>query len=51
LLNCEQVTDDVCFVLDQHTELDFYRSISLKQQSTDRHVTPLVIVLAEKTLV
>ena len=32
--------DEVCFVLDQHTELDFHRASSLKQQSTDRHVAP-----------
>jgi hypothetical protein len=35
----EQVTfrwddDDICFVLDQHTEFDFYCTNSLKQQST-----------------
>ena len=42
----EQVTfrsddndDDVNFVLDQHTEMDFYSANSLKQQFTDRHVT------------
>jgi hypothetical protein len=34
----EQVTfrwddDDICFVLDQHTEFDFYFTNSLKQQS------------------
>ena len=33
--------DEVCFVLDQHTELDFYSASSLKQQSSDRHVAPL----------
>ena len=33
--------DDVLFVLDQHTELDFYSASSLKQQSAGRHVTPL----------
>jgi hypothetical protein len=42
----EQVTfrwdDDVmCFVIDQHTELDFYSANSLKQPSTGRHVVPL----------
>jgi hypothetical protein len=31
--------DDVHFVLDQHTELDFYSANSLKQQFTDRHIT------------
>jgi len=30
--------DDVCFVLDQHVELNFYSARSLKQQCTDRHV-------------
>jgi hypothetical protein len=30
--------NEVSFVLDQHTELDFYSASSLKQQSTDRHV-------------
>jgi hypothetical protein len=33
--------EEVCFVLDQHTELDFYSAISLKQQSVGRHVAPL----------
>ena len=33
--------DEVCFVLDQHTKLDFYSASSLKQQSSDRHVAPL----------
>jgi hypothetical protein len=33
--------DEVRFVLDQHTELDFYSASSLKQQSADRHVAPL----------
>jgi len=44
----EQVTfrwddDDICFVLDQHTEFDFYCTNSLKQQSTGnyRNVAPL----------
>ena len=42
----EQVTfwwddNDFRFVLDQHTELDFYSATSLKQQSVYRHVTPL----------
>jgi hypothetical protein len=31
--------DEVHFVLDQHTLLDFY---SAKQQSADRHVAPLL---------
>ena len=33
--------DDVHFVLDQHAYLDCYSASSLKQQSADRHVTPL----------
>ena len=33
--------DDVHFVIDQHTELDFNSASSLKQQSAGRHVTPL----------
>ena len=30
--------DDIHFVLDQHTELDFYSGSSLKQQSAFRHI-------------
>jgi hypothetical protein len=33
--------DDVRFVLDQHAELYFFSASLLKQQSTERHVTPL----------
>ena len=33
--------DDVHFVLDQNTELDFYSANTLNQQSAGRHVTPL----------
>ena len=29
------------YYVDQHACLDFYSAISLKQQSTDRHVPPL----------
>ena len=32
--------DQVCFVLDQHAEFDFYSASSLKQQSAGRHVAP-----------
>jgi len=32
---------DVRFVLDQHTEFDFYSGNSLKQRYAGRHVTPL----------
>jgi hypothetical protein len=33
--------DDVRVVLDQHVFLNFYSTISLKQQSAGRHVAPL----------
>ena len=33
--------DEVCFVLDQHAQSDFYIASSLKQQSKNRHVAPL----------
>ena len=33
------------FVLDQHTELDFYSASSLKQQSADRPVAPLGYII------
>jgi hypothetical protein len=32
--------DDVHFVLDQHTKLDFYSASLLKQQSVERHFAP-----------
>jgi hypothetical protein len=35
--------DEVCFVLDQHPQLDFNSASSLKQQSIGRHVAPLGI--------
>ena len=46
MLSREQVNfhwddDDVCFVLDQHAELDLHSASSLKQQSVGRHVAPL----------
>ena len=40
-VNFQWDDDEICFVLDQHTEMDFYSASSLKQQSTVRHVTPL----------
>ena len=40
-VNFQWDDDEVCFVLDQHAELDFYSASSLKQQSAGRHVTPL----------
>ena len=32
-INFQWDDDEVCFVLDQHAELDFYSASSLKQQS------------------
>ena len=40
-VNFQRDDDEVCFVLDQHAELDFYSASSLKQQSAGRHVAPL----------
>ena len=37
--------DDVCFVLDQHAELDLYSASSLKQQYAYSHVAPLGHIL------
>jgi hypothetical protein len=39
--------DEVHFVLDQHTELDFFSASTLKQQSADRHVAPLILILSQ----
>ena len=40
-VNFQWDDDEICFVLDQHAELDFYCASSLKKQSADRHVAPL----------
>ena len=40
-VNFQWVDDEVPFVLEQHALLDFDSASSLKQQSADRHVTPL----------
>jgi hypothetical protein len=40
-VNVQWDDDEVRFALDQYTQLDFYSASSLKQQSADRHVTPL----------
>ena len=37
--------DDVCLVLDQHAEVDFYSVNSLKQQTTCRNDASLVHIL------
>ena len=44
-INFQWNDDEVCFVLDQHAELDFYTASSLKQQSTGRHVAPLRYII------
>ena len=33
--------DNICFLLGQHADLDFYSSSSLKKQPTGRHVALL----------
>ena len=41
--------DDVCFVLDQHSQLNFYNASSLKQ-FVGRHVAPLrhiILILSQ----
>jgi hypothetical protein len=39
-VNFQWDDDEICFVLDQRAELDFYSASSLKQQSAGRHVAP-----------
>ena len=49
-VNFQWDDDEVCFVLDQHAELDFYSASSLKQQSADTYVTPLghiILILSQ----
>jgi hypothetical protein len=38
---CQNNDDEVCFSLDQHTEVDFYSASLLQHQSAGRHVAPL----------
>jgi hypothetical protein len=40
-VNFQWDDDEICFVLDQHAELDFYSASSLKKQSVGKHVAPL----------
>jgi hypothetical protein len=49
-VNFQWDDDEVCFLLDQHAELDFYSASSLKQQSACRDVTPLghIILIPNK---
>ena len=44
-VNFQWDDDEVCFVLDQHAELDFYSASSLKQQSEGGHVDPLTHII------
>jgi hypothetical protein len=37
--------DDIHFVLDQYTDLDFYNASSLKQQAVCRHVVQLAYII------
>jgi hypothetical protein len=49
-VNFQWDDDEVHFVLDQHTELNFYCASSLKQQSAGRHVAPLghiILILSQ----
>jgi hypothetical protein len=40
-VNFQWEVDEIRYVLNQHTELDFNSASSLKQQSANRHVGPL----------
>jgi len=40
-VNFQWDDNEVCFIFDQHAELDFYSASSLKQQSAGRHIAPL----------
>ena len=45
--------EDVCFILEQHTQLDFYSAISVKQQSVVKHVAPsghIVLIPSQSVL-
>jgi hypothetical protein len=44
-INLQWNDDKVRFVLYQHAELDLYSASSLKQQSVDRRVTPLELII------
>jgi hypothetical protein len=44
-VNFQWDDDEFRFVLDQHAELDCYSASSLKQQSVDRHVAPLGLII------
>ena len=44
-VNFQWDDEKVLFVLEQHAELDFSSASWLKQQSMDRHVTPLGLII------
>ena len=44
-VNFQWDDDEIHFVLDQHSQLDFYGASSLKQQFVDRHVAPLGYII------
>ena len=46
--------DNVPFLIDNHTKLDFYSASSLKQQSVGRHVAPfghIILILSQPIFV
>ena len=49
-VNFQWDDDEVCFVLDQHADLDFYSASSLKQQSAGKRFAPLghIILIPRK---
>ena len=53
-VNFQRDDDEVHFVLDQHTYLDFYSASSLKQQSAGKHVTPhghIILISSQPVIV
>ena len=44
-VNFQSDDDEVRFVLNQYTELDFNSASSLNQHSADRHVAPLGYII------
>jgi hypothetical protein len=40
-VNFQWDDNEICFVPDQHAQLDFHSASPLKHQSADRHVAPL----------
>jgi hypothetical protein len=45
-VNFQWDDDEFRFVLDQHAELDLHSASSLTQQSVDRHVAPLGLIIS-----